>query len=270
MPAADFSSNLKLLCSYGRSVSAVCRAAGINRHQMKRYLAGSTSPSLHTLRRICDFFGLEEHEILLGHDAFASLIRVRPPKLQKTRDRVAEFTGAVAETADLEIARHYVGYYHVYFQPDRQAPEIHRALTHVTLEDRCLLTKTVERYPSGSAGLPHMVKYDGIAFVNGRSLTVMERRRKVPDATFFTLLYGADADDLTFLTGLSMGTSPDSSRSIYSVRICWQFLGEAIDIRKRLGQCGQFLLEDPSISSYARFCTTNELGSGEAAFGPRS
>ncbi|MBI2718083.1 MAG: helix-turn-helix transcriptional regulator [Rhizobiales bacterium] len=270
MAAADFPRNLKLLCSYGRSVSAVCRAARINRHQMKRYLAGSTSPSLHTLRRICDFFGLEEHEILLGHEAFAALIRVRPPKLQKTRDRIAEFIGAVADTADLGVARHYTGYYHVYFQPDRQVPEIHRALTHVTLADRCLLTKTIERYPSGSAGLPKSVKYDGVAFVNGRALTVMERRRGAADVGFYTLLYGAGAGELTFLTGLTMGVAPDSSRLLYGVRMCWHYLGEEIDIRRRLGQCGQFPLDHPSIGKYVRFCTTNDLAEGEAAFAPRS
>lgn len=270
MSAADFARNLKLLCSYGRSVSAICRDAGINRHQMKRYLAGATSPSLHTLRRLCDFFGLEEHEILLRHEDFATLIRVRPPKLQKTRDPIAEFVGSVADGIDLDVAHHYAGYYHVYFQPDRQVPEIHRALTQVILEDRCLITKTIERYPGGSAGLPKVVKYGGVAFVNGRTLTIMERRPRAPDVTFFTLLYGADADELTFLSGLSMGAAPDSSRTLYAVRVCWQYLGEEIDLRKCLGQCGQFPLDASSIGKYVRYCTTNELSEGESLFSPRA
>lgn len=269
MSEADLPRNLRVLCSYGRSVSAVCRAAGINRHQMKRYLAGSTSPSLATLRRICDFFGVESHELLLPHEAFSALIRVRPPRLQNTRDRIAEFTGVAADAMNIETAMHYVGYYHVHFQPDRNVPEVHRALTQVTLEDRCLVTKTIERYPGGAAGLPRMVKYDGIAFTNGRSLTVMEQRRRASDATFYTLLYGTD-DELTFLTGLSTGFAPDSSRSIYAVRVCWQYLGQEVDIRRRLGQCGQFELGDPSVSNYVRFCTANELGAGETAFAPRT
>jgi len=269
MTIADFSQNLRLLCSYGQSVSAVCRDSGVNRHQMKRYLSGAASPSLHTLRRLCDFFGLEEHEILLRHPEFSALIRIRPPKLQRTRDRISEFIGSVVDSADIDVARHYVGYYHVYFQPDRQVPEIHRALTRMSLEDRCLITKTIERYPSGSAGLPKVVKYGGIAFVNGKALTIMERRPKVPDVTFFTLLYGADTDELTFLSGLSTGASPDSSRSLYSVRICWHYLGTEIDLRKKLRQCGQFPLAHSSISNYVKFCTTNELGEGESEFGPR-
>jgi transcriptional regulator with XRE-family HTH domain len=269
MAAEDLPKNLRLLCSYGQSISAVCRQAGINRHQLKRYLGGSSSPSLHTLRRLCDFFGLEEHEILLPHAGLAALVRIRPPRLQRSRDRIAEFIAAVSEIPDLALARHYVGFYHVYFQPDRLVPEIHRALTRITLEDRCLITKTVERYPAGAAGLPKTVKYGGIAYPGGSRLTVIERRSNAPDSAFFTILYGADADELTFLSGISTGTSPDSRREIYSVRICWEYLGQEIDMRRALARCGQFPLDSPEIASYPRYCTQNSLAEGDSAFIPR-
>jgi transcriptional regulator with XRE-family HTH domain len=267
--AEDLAKNLRLLCSYGRSVSEVCRQAGINRHQLKRYLVGTTSPSMHTLRRLCDFFGVEEHEILMRHADFAPIVRMRPPRLQRTRDRVAEFTSQVAEISDLRAARHYVGYYHVYFQPDRLVPEIHRALTRITLEDRCLITKTIERYPEGSAGLPRVVKYGGVAFLSGRTLTVMERRSHAEDSAFFSILYAADESQLTFLSGLSLGVSPDSSRTVYSVRLCWQYLGQEVDTRRRIAQCGQFPPDTPDISNYIRYCTRNDLNEGDSLFTPR-
>src|SRR5262249_10936131 len=156
------------------SISDICRQAGINRHQLQRYLKGSSAPSLKTLRRICDFFGLDEHEILLPHGAFAELIRVRPPRLQKTRDPVSEYMGGFIDAHDLRIARHYEGFYHVYFQPNRLIPEIHRGLTRLALEDRCLVSKTIERYVTRHAGLPPVVKYSGVAFTNGSSLTMIE------------------------------------------------------------------------------------------------
>ena len=46
---------LRLLCSYGRSTSDVCRRAGINRQQFNKYLNGHARPSLPTLRRLADF-----------------------------------------------------------------------------------------------------------------------------------------------------------------------------------------------------------------------
>ncbi|MFZ5789393.1 MAG: helix-turn-helix domain-containing protein [Pseudomonadota bacterium] len=269
MAADDFARNLRLLCSYGRSVSAVCRQMAINRHQLKRYLSGTTAPSLHTLRRLCDFFGLEEHEILLPHADFAALVKVRPPRLQRTRDRIAEFVAAVCDVADPSLARHYVGYYYVYFQPDRLVPEIHRALTRITLEDRCLVTKTIERYPGGAAGLPRTVKYGGIAYPRGNRLTIIERRLNAPDTAFFTVLYAADSDELTLLSGITLGISPDPSREIYSIRICWQYLGREIDLKKRVARLGQFPLNSPEIGNYIRYCTQNNLSEGDTAFIPR-
>ncbi|MGC1426952.1 MAG: helix-turn-helix transcriptional regulator, partial [Albidovulum sp.] len=49
--------NIRLLCSYGQSVSDICRRAGFNRQQFNKYINGHAQPSLATLRRICDFFG---------------------------------------------------------------------------------------------------------------------------------------------------------------------------------------------------------------------
>ena len=74
----DFARNLRLLCSYYRSVAEVCRRLDINRPQFNRYLSGRYRPSAHTLRRFCAFFGVEEHEILLPSAQFERLVQVRP------------------------------------------------------------------------------------------------------------------------------------------------------------------------------------------------
>ena len=269
MSAQDFSDNLRLLCSYGQSVSDICRKARINRHQMKRYLGGTASPSLRTLRNLCDFFGLEEHEILLPKKDFATLIRIRPPRLQKTRDRISEFFGSLADDVGFSTLQHYVGYYQAYFQPDRRVPEIHTTLTQLKIEDGCLVSKTIEKHPTGSSGLPRTIKYEGVALLHGSTLTIIENCLQVQGSAFVTMLYGADRTELTFLTGLVTGTSPDSTHAIYSLRTCWQFLGTDINLRKHLSLCGQYALDHPAIGKYARFCTTNELEAGESAFEPR-
>lgn len=269
MSSRDLGPNLRILCSYGRSISAICRQARINRHQLQRYLAGSAFPSLHTLRRLCDFFGVEEHEMLLPQAEFTALIKVRPPLLHRSRDRAAEFMAEFIETQDMAAAAHYEGYYHSYFQPNRKIPEIQRVLTRITLEDRCLVTKTIELYASGAAGLPSVVKYDGIAYVSRSTLTIIERRPRDPTSTFFTILYGSDSPELTFLSGLVTGVAPDLSHDIYSLRTCWRYLGREIDIRARLRECGRFPANSREIGKYVRFCTQNDLSPGEEMFAPR-
>ena len=61
----DFRQNLALLCSYFPSISEVCRKLDINRQQFNKYLAGSAHPSRRNMRRICDFFGVSEAELLM-------------------------------------------------------------------------------------------------------------------------------------------------------------------------------------------------------------
>ena len=268
MSSRDLGTNLRLLCSYGRSISAICRQASINRHQLQRYLNGSAFPSLHTLRRLCDFFGVEEHEILLPAAEFAALVKVRPPQLQRTRDRIGEYMDGFLQAQDFGAAERYVGFYHSYFQPNRKVPEVQRVLTRIAMEDRCLVTKTLEFYPSGAAGLPRVVKYEGIAYASSSTLTIIERRPSELTSTFFTILYGAGTSELTYLSGLVTGVAPDSTRDIYALRCCWRYLGREIDIRARMSECGSFPKDSPDISSYVRYCTQNNLQDGEEFFSP--
>jgi transcriptional regulator with XRE-family HTH domain len=268
MASNDLGSNLRLLCSYGRSISAVCRQARINRHQLQRYLTGTASPSLHTLRRLCDFFGVEEHEILLPQRAFAALVKVRPPQLVRSRDRISEYMAGFIEAQDMKLAARYVGFYHGYFQTNRQVPEVQRVLIRISLEDNCLVTKTMEFYPSGTAGLPRVVKYEGIAYPSRSTLTMIERRPQELTSTFFTILYGASEGELTFMSGLVMGVAPDTSRDIYALRTCWRYLGRDINVRAAMRACGQFPRDSAEIGKYVLYCTTNELNAGDEFFTP--
>ena len=75
----NFSKNLRLLCSYYKSIAEVCRRIPINRSQFNKYLNGTSTPSRFILRSICDFFGVEEYEIYLPHSQFAQIVQVECP-----------------------------------------------------------------------------------------------------------------------------------------------------------------------------------------------
>lgn len=66
--------NLRLLCSYVGSVSECSRKMGINRQQLSKYLNGYSQPSMQTLRKICDYFGVDSDEIYLEPEQFKDLI----------------------------------------------------------------------------------------------------------------------------------------------------------------------------------------------------
>lgn len=69
--------NLRLLCSHYRSIAEVCRKLSINRAQFNKYLSGQSRPTAYNLKRICDFFGVEEYELGLPAEQFARLVGAR-------------------------------------------------------------------------------------------------------------------------------------------------------------------------------------------------
>ena len=77
---SDFVANLRFASSHHASISEVCRKLGINRPQFMKYLSGASYPSRHNLRRICDYFGVDEFEMLMPHDQFRGILRLRPGK----------------------------------------------------------------------------------------------------------------------------------------------------------------------------------------------
>jgi len=76
----NFSANLKLAASYYPSISEMCRKLGINRQQFMKYLVGTSFPTRHNLRRICDFFGFDEYEVLMPQDQFRKILRLLPSR----------------------------------------------------------------------------------------------------------------------------------------------------------------------------------------------
>lgn len=71
-----FARNLRQLVSGERSVSALCREAGINRTQFNRYLSGEAHPRPDVLDRICRHFGLDARILL---EPLQDLRRPDPP-----------------------------------------------------------------------------------------------------------------------------------------------------------------------------------------------
>ncbi len=69
--------NLGYICTYYPSIADVCRRLKFNRQQFNKYLSGQVRPSRHNMRRICDFFGVTESEMLLDHGRFVEIISLR-------------------------------------------------------------------------------------------------------------------------------------------------------------------------------------------------
>jgi len=108
-----FSKNLRLLCSYHKSISDVARQVGMNRQQIMKYLAGTAYPSGRSMRRLCDFFGVEDYEIIMPDDHFRDIVRLKPT-LPVASGLTPPVLSALLKGAARQLSqvRAYAGYYY--------------------------------------------------------------------------------------------------------------------------------------------------------------
>lgn len=273
MSSHHLSANLKVLSAYSRSVSDLCRRAGFNRPQFNKYLAGTGQPSLRSLRRICDFFGVEEHEILMEPNAFRELVRLRPPRV--SQEKVAALDPGIALMAqlngchDTEAAEALAGYYFLYQRDDRRNPFINRSLVRFTATSRGLAIKALDILPGGTSTLPSCVKYTGAGYVLDGRVHVMVRECRIGKSVWFGSFYLTDFARLSYLSGLSMGVEPDPRGEVIALRTVMQFLGPEIDVRAMCRRCGQIAESSPEFDDLVRHYTRNDQRAGDAVFASR-
>ena len=266
-----FSLNLRLLCSYGRSTSEICRRIGLNRQQFNKYLNGQSRPSLSTLRRICDFFGVDEAEILSDTREFSELVRLRPPKLSNPKgsaDGEAERFYR-HDTADRSMLERHEGYYHGHFNPDPAKPAILRSLTRIYRKDDQWFAKTITRHRGSDYLVPDVVKFNGTVVEAHGRLVVMEREQGIGRGLWSTILMTSDYPTPTFMPGIVTGVFSGGSHAIAAMRTIWHFLGRTPDLRVAISQCGVFGPEDPSLAGYVqRYDLLQSGGAGQYVYCP--
>jgi transcriptional regulator with XRE-family HTH domain len=244
----DFAANLRLLCSYRGSIAEVCRQLKINRPQFNRYLGGRHLPSAHILRRLCDFFGVEEHEILLPAARFAELVQLRP------RARV-EGTATVPEAAHLGRLKamgsagleKYLGYYFETYCSMAYPGKILRNLVRFEQREGGVYYRRSERLVERPGEKAYRGVYRGMAhFLTDRIFLV----------------------DYETLTGLEISQTI-GERMPCSARVVYDYLGRAVDLRQALSLCGLYEPDDPRLDAALRAAITNDIAPGEVLFRAR-
>lgn len=238
MTQLHLAENLRTLSGYGKSVSEVCRRAGVNRSQFNRYLSGSSRPSLQSLRRICDFFGVDEHEVLLPPDDFRAIVRLRPPQMNVGDDKAADFVQGVFLDQRRPAAQ--PGYYLGYIMPEPGVPAIYVHLVNLSWTGRGTTVKIVARFPEGQINLPRRLTFEGAAFEQAGKLFCLVRERRRRRAASCIVLSLGDFEAPALMDGVITGTEPESGNDITSFRVVWRYIGAKPDLRRALRQCGVF------------------------------
>lgn len=267
---ATFAANLRLLTSYCPSISSVCRDLKISRQQYTKYLAGKNLPSVRNLRKISDYFGVEETEILLPFDAFKKLVALNPPRAASLDPLQAFVTSSLRSNANAkDELQPFLGYYYSHFIIADRPNEITRSLLCIYEADGAVLTKNVERYPDVTDGAASINKFEGVALFNADRLFIYEREKGSGTRIWQTVVYANALKYSTYLSGLTMGIATETVRDIACYRVIYEFLGTNINSRMALRGCGTFDLESREISKFIRDRVTNDIRPNETAFIPR-
>ena len=255
--AEYFGDNLKLLCSHYRSIAEVCRKLAINRAQFNKYLSGQSRPTPYNLKRIGDFFGVEDYELALPPEQFARLIGARAGEASRasTRDPLQRLLQPLREhTGDL---RRYCGYYFEYSNCMSVPGYVLLSLVHLWEEDGDFLFERQERQErSASTDVQAedwvRCRYLGAAFQLQDRLFLMDYESLTLNEMSQTILIPSYKSRITRLNGLKTGVSSGDRRNPACTRVVWEYLGPEINRISAYRQVRLYRPDDPRIDDDVR------------------
>lgn len=251
----SFSRNLLLLCSHFRSVSDVCRRLAINRSQFNKYLQGTVRPSRHNLRRICDFFGVEEHEVLLPAVDFAELLRSRPAAVPAgdPADEIRRAIGHLQNLSKSAELQAYLGYYFEYYYSMSSPGRILKTLVHVAARGDAVVYDRIERLaPVGSRRRGARCHYQGHALFLKDRLFLTDYETLTGNEVSQTILFANYRSVIDHLDGLKIGVAATGKRTPAASRVTWQYIGRKVDPRRAFRCIGLIDPDDCGLDAAVR------------------
>jgi transcriptional regulator with XRE-family HTH domain len=266
-PADDFSRNLRLACSFQPSIAAVCRRLGVNRPQFNKYLSGATRPSAHMMQRICDFFGVEPHELVLPHSRFEQILSVRParaaaPAVHGYVEHVERLRRQTRSALDK-----YLGFYYEYYYSMSFPDCVLRGLFYLYRGDDGIYYRRIERLShAGQRASGYRCRYLGMALHLNERIFLLDYEALTGNELTETILYPTYKSRVNYLTGLKIGVSAADRREPACARVVLEALGHTIDVRAALRRCALLRPQDPSLHPDVLSRIDNRLPGGGSHF----
>lgn len=262
---SDFGRNLRLLTNHYKSVAEVCRRLDINRSQYNKYLNGRSKPSQHILLTICDFFGVDEHEIFLPHDEFEAFIGTRRNGDSGSR-AISNYIDQLTRRSRDDLAE-YDGYYFEYSYTMTFPGLILRSLLQLKTENQVTTYQRMENMSRLDRKEPRFRgRYRGFAFYLNDRIFLVDHDSLGGDEISQTIVYPSYRNRHNRLPGLKLGVSTSSLREPLCGRILLVFLGESINVREHLRQCGMFEPDSNEIDTEIGAMIENKIETGAFHF----
>ncbi|MEX0760125.1 MAG: helix-turn-helix transcriptional regulator [Tistlia sp.] len=259
-PSPDpFPANLGQLCSYHPSIAEACRKLGFNRQQFNKYLGGTSRPSRHNMRRICDFFGVTESEMLLEPERFAELVSLRRRPLENgpLREPLRHLEALYRESGSLD---RYHGFYYRYFYSFGYPGQIIKSLVQIFGHQGLTYWKNIEVTRSRD-GHSDVSKYLGAALLLAERILVIEYETMLRNSVTQVMLFPSYSSRIDQLIGVQTGGPVRRGRKPAASRVLLEFIGREVDLRRALA--GADIFEESEIEPRIRALIGNAIPEGD-------
>ncbi|QYX56318.1 helix-turn-helix domain-containing protein [Roseovarius sp. SCSIO 43702] len=257
----EFERNLALLCGYQPSIAEVCRRIGLNRQQFNKYLAGHSRPSRHNMRRICDFFGVTEAELLSDPARFEDMISLKRRPIRHGGDKALFHLEQLYRRS--QSLEKYVGYYFRYFYSFGNQGKVFRSIASIHAEDGRYFWKNIELLRDPATGRSRgLNKYEGAIFYLADRIYVTEYETLEKNSVTQMTLYPSHQSRLGTLVGIQTGGPTRRGRKPGASRVALEYLGRDIDLRQAFRRIGLFDPADGHIRQQTLDLIRNDLAPG--------
>ncbi|MGO4312506.1 helix-turn-helix domain-containing protein [Pseudomonas sp. KB_15] len=246
--------NLQLLCKHYTSIADVCRRLNINRAQFNKYLNGQSTPSPYNLKRICDFFGVEELEINLSTEKFSDIIAGgKTRSISKTKTAAQEIFERLQKHSSDEISD-YIGYYHEYYHSMSAPGYILCSLVYLRELDGSYIYSRNERIQSFSLKVDEgdRYSYQGAAYCLKGRFFFVDYESLTSNEISQTILVPSYKSRINRLNGLKIGVSSGDQRTPACTRVVWDYLGKEINRIEAYRHVRLYHPDDPALDADLR------------------
>ncbi len=267
----DLGKNLKLLSGRYRSIALLCKRMEINRQQFNKYLSGTSRPSLYTLNRMADFFGVDETELLLPHAQFVRDVFSRansdisaPVGAFFARKRAVHAEGQ-------KKLSQYVGCYYLYFRSPAWPGGLIKSFMVLSQYQDATYARTVERLVR--VNKPHLgcfvQKYCSLVLFEADRIFMIEGQPRDTGSLAMITLYPNSRARIGFLHGLQLSVTSASGQRPYACRIMLEYLGKQPNLRQMMRSCGVYPVGSEQIDPEIWRDTANEITEADASLTAR-
>jgi hypothetical protein len=206
-------------------------------------------PSISTLRRICDYFGVDEYEILLKTTELSTIIDAKSLKIRLTEKSALE--NAIFGLRDINFLRTIVGYYHVYTPSNHYRDSLIKSIMSISEYEGQFFTHTKDKNIDKYFKLPKVVNYKGIVSTSNNKIIIHERQANDGDS-FATYMLNPAKEGGHIMTGILLISLPDTQGEIVSMRVALEFIGLKPNLRASIKKCGLFKGRNPAIPPFVK------------------